>query len=92
MSNAAHGWKIEIPHEPEKILKRLPKDLVRRILSKIEELKTNPYPSGCKKISGYEDVYRIRVGDWRIVYVVEGDRLVILILEIAPRGGAYRNL
>ncbi|MCH8290889.1 type II toxin-antitoxin system RelE/ParE family toxin [Candidatus Poribacteria bacterium] len=41
---------------------------------------------------GYENLYRIRVGEWRISYAIEDDKLIILILEIAPRGSAYRNL
>jgi len=55
-------------------------------------LAKNPRPAGCKKLSGFDNLYRVRVGDWRISYAIEDERLVILVLEIAPRGDAYRNL
>ena len=55
-------------------------------------LAKNPRPAGCKKLSGFDNLYRVRVGDWRISYAIEDERLVILVLEIALRGDAYRNL
>ena len=45
-----------------------------------------------KKLAGFDDLYRQRVGDWRISYALEEDQLIILIVEIASRGGAYRNI
>jgi mRNA interferase RelE/StbE len=45
-----------------------------------------------QKLAGHENLYRVRAGDWRISYAAEAERLVLLVLEIAPRGGAYRNL
>ena len=85
-------WSIVISREPEKILGKLPKDLLKRIRKVIKGLSIDPIPVGSKKLVGYDNLYRIRVGDWRISYAVEQDRLIILILEIAPRGGAYRKL
>jgi mRNA interferase RelE/StbE len=54
-------------------------------------LEDEPYPNGVKKLSGYDKYYRIRVGDWRIIYAVEEDRLIILVLEIGSRGGVYKE-
>lgn len=51
-----------------------------------------PRPHGFTKLSGYENLYRIRVGDWRISYAIEDDALIVLVIEIKPRGDAYRNL
>lgn len=81
-----------IKRQAEKTLRRLPRDLLRRIAQAISELAEDPRPSGCVKLIGHGNMYRIRVGDWRISYAVEEERLVILILRIAPRGSAYRNL
>jgi len=66
--------------------------LLQRILAAIRDLAHAPRPPGCKKLSGYDNLYRVRVGDWRISYAVEDDRLIILILEVDPCGGAYRGL
>jgi mRNA interferase RelE/StbE len=72
-------------------MQRLPKDLLQRIWSAIRVLAQAPRPVGCKKLVGYDNLYRVRVGEWRISYAIEDDRLIVLILEVAPRGGAYRN-
>jgi mRNA interferase RelE/StbE len=81
-----------IQRRAEKALQRLPKNLVRRLWVDIRGLSKNPRPEGCKKLTGYKDRYRVRVGDWRIIYQVDDDQLIVLVLEIAPRGGAYRKI
>jgi mRNA interferase RelE/StbE len=63
---------------------------MQRIREAISGLAGNPWPPGCKKRTGYENLYRIRVGDWRISYAVEQDRLIVLVIEVAPRGDAYQ--
>lgn len=90
MSEEPERWQIVLLRQPEKVLRRLPKDFLQRMRIAIRGLAENPRPPGCKKLSGYENLYRIRVGQWRISYAIENDRLVILVLEIAPRGDAYR--
>lgn len=92
MPEQGQFWRIRIERRAEKVLNRLPKDLVQRILNAIHGLVDNPYPRGVKKLAGYDNLFRIRVGDWRISYAIQNDELLILVLEIAPRGGAYRNL
>lgn len=82
-------WTIQISRDAEKVMRRLPDNIARRIDRKILALASNPRPKGCKKLEGYESMYRIRMGDWRISYLLENEQLIILILEVAPRGGAY---
>jgi mRNA interferase RelE/StbE len=91
MSNAV-TFEVIITKQPQKILRKLPKDLLRRIDRALQNLAADPRPVGCKKLIGYNNLYRIREGDWRISYAVEDDRLIVLVLEISPRSGAYRNL
>lgn len=55
----------------------------------IDGLATNPRPVGCLKLVGEVDQWRVRVGDWRIVYRIEDGRLVVLVVTVAPRGGVY---
>ena len=91
MSNAV-TFEVILTRQPQKILRKLPKDLLRRIDRALQNLAADPRPVGCKKLVGYDNLYRIREGDWRISYAVEDDRLIVLVLEISPRSGAYRNL
>jgi mRNA interferase RelE/StbE len=84
-------YRVLVHKTASKILARLPKDLLRRITVALDGLALDPRPSGCKKLAGKYDHYRVRVGDWRITYTIEDDMLVVTVIEIAPRGGAYRN-
>lgn len=84
-------WQVILLREPKKVLAKVPGDLRRRLLTALHGLAADPRPAGCKRLKGY-DLYRVRVGDWRITYAVEDDKLIVLIVEIAPRGGAYRDL
>ena len=84
-------WRIETKRQVKSVLRRLPKPLCKRIEQAIDALAHDPLPPGSRKLTGY-DYYRIRVGDWRIVYSVDNDILVVVIVEVSSRGGAYRNL
>lgn len=84
-------WRILIEREPRRVLRRLPRDTLQRIRAAILALADNPRPNGCVKLSGY-DLWRIRVGDWQIIYSIEDAELIILIVEVSPRSGAYRSL
>ena len=84
-------WQVIIHRKAEKTLKRLRGEMLERIRQAIRSLAENPRPVGYKKMAGYENLYRIRVGDWRIIYALEDDALIVLVLEIATRGGIYRN-
>lgn len=92
MSKTNPRWEIVLSRTAQKVLDRLPRDLLERIDEAIQALALEPRPHGCRKLSGtdYANLYRIRVGDWRISYAIEEDARVILVIEIAPRGRAYR--
>lgn len=92
MNDSTHQWQIIIDRKAQRALRRLPKDVLKHISQHIQDLRLNPRPAGCRKLSGTEELYRIRVGDWRIVYAIEDERLVILIINIGPRGSIYRDL
>ena len=85
-------YRIQVDRQVERTLRRLPKDLLERMRTAILGLAAEPRPDGCKKLAGYANLYRIRLGDWRLVYAIEDDDLLVLILDISPRGGAYHNL
>ena len=85
-------WQVIIHRKAEKILKRLDGDTLERIRRAIRGLANEPRPVGVKKLSRYDNLYRVRVGDWRVIYAIEDDKLIVLVLEISPRGEAYREL
>jgi mRNA interferase RelE/StbE len=60
------------------------------IKAAIEKLAEAPRPAGVKKLVGVGDLWRVRVGDWRIVYRIEDDRLVVLVVAVAKRDEVYR--
>ena len=83
-------YSIEVSRAAHKALKDVPHADVRKIRNKIEKLKEEPLPNGCEKLSGNDDLYRIRSGDYRIIYQVLKKRLIILIVKIGHRREVYR--
>jgi mRNA interferase RelE/StbE len=65
-------------------------DIKGRISATVDDLEDNPRPPGCKKLKGIDDTYRIRVGDYRIVYEIHDTVLIVLVIRIAHRGKVYR--
>ncbi len=72
-----------------KELGNLPADAVERLLPKIRELTTNPRPPGCKKLQGYKDRWRIRVGNYRVVYAIDDGKKAVDVARIAHRKEVY---
>jgi mRNA interferase RelE/StbE len=85
-------WEVILTRQAERALRRLPRPLLQRLDHALAALAENPTPPDCKKLVGHPDLYRVRVGDWRIVYTLEAQRLVVLVIRIAPRGEVYRGL
>ena len=90
MSEEGRQYTVLLDRQPQRVLRRLPRDLLALLDRAIRALAGEPRPLACKKLAGYENLYRVRVGDWRVSYAVEDDRLIVLVIEVAPRGGAYR--
>lgn len=72
-----------------KELKKLPKKEISKITKLIKKLVVNPRPLGCKKLKGYSDLWRVRSGNYRIIYSIEDEILIVEILEIVNRKNAY---
>lgn len=82
-------YSIEVKQSAQKELDALDDRLFSRIDRKILALADNPRPAGCKKLRGYKDQWRIRVGDWRVLYIVDDEKKVVSVTRIAHRGEAY---
>jgi mRNA interferase RelE/StbE len=92
MSSRGKRYQIRILREPEKFLERVPDNIRRRIEKAIDVLADEPRPAGVRKLKGFERLYRIRVGDWQVVYEIRDKILVIVIVEVGTRGDVYRGL
>ncbi len=82
-------YEVGLKKSAIKELRRLPKKDATRVSTLIEELSDNPRPSGCKKLKGYSNLWRVRSGNYRIIYSVEDEILIVEILEIVDRKDAY---
>jgi mRNA interferase RelE/StbE len=69
----------------------MPRNTAKLIREKLENIAADPYADhpNAKKLQGREG-YRLRVGDWRVIYKIENEQLVIIVLKVAPRGEAYK--
>ena len=83
-------FAVFLSSNAERFLKKSPKDLKERILQKIKNLAEDPFPSDSKRIVGRDEkIYRIRVGDYSVQYVVFYDKKEVLISDIDKRQRAY---
>ena len=72
-------------------LRKLPRDVQVRVVARAEALAKNPRPEGVKKLAGLEELYRLRVGDYRVIYQIQDQRLVVLVVRIRHRRDVYRK-
>ncbi|MBI4619085.1 MAG: type II toxin-antitoxin system RelE/ParE family toxin [Desulfobacterales bacterium] len=84
-------YKILLRRSVTKELDHIPKKDLKRIINRIKSLAHDPRPFGCEKLSGYER-YRIRQGNYRIVYSVQDKELTIWVVKIGHRRDIYRKL
>ena len=73
-------------------LKKVDRAVLPHIVEKIDSLAEDPRPRDCEKLSGYDDLYRVRAGDFRIVYAVEDRLMLVLILKVGNRAEIYQRI
>ena len=83
-------YTVHLDSRTRKVLDRLPRDMCGRIMRKLDALQEDPRPFGVEKLTGPEDLYRVRVGDWRIVYAIRDSALVVIVIRIGHRREVYR--
>ncbi len=84
-------YQIEIKSSAEKYLSKIPYKYHEKVKEKIDGLARNPFPPGCKKLKAPEkDQYSIRAGQYRVIYEVHEDELLILVVKIGHRKDVYR--
>ncbi|MBI3985826.1 MAG: type II toxin-antitoxin system RelE/ParE family toxin [Lentisphaerae bacterium] len=80
---------VRLDRGPQKLLDSLHGDIYTRIVSACRALAENPRPPGVRKLKGYRDYWRIRVGDYRILYTIQDDRLLVIVIRIGHRWDVY---
>lgn len=85
-------YRIDIKSSAVRELEKIPKKDRQRIDVQIQQLAENPRPHGAIKLTGHPNLYRVRSGNYRIVYVIDDEVLTILITRIADRKDSYRDL
>jgi mRNA interferase RelE/StbE len=85
-------YRIQIKPEAERAIGRIPNPFRRRISQAIDSLARTPRPTACVKLAGVIDAYRLRVGDYRIVYRIEDLVLVVYVIRVAHRKDVYRGM
>ncbi len=85
------SYQVLIPEPVQKQIELLPQKIQNRIIEKLLELKENPNPRGSKKMSGSQNEYRIRIGDYRLIYEINYSEFRIVTLLCKHRKDIYRN-
>lgn len=85
-------WHVTVERAAEKRMTRLPRDVRERLSDAIDRLEENPRHPGVTQLTGYANLYRVRVGDWRIIFTIRDAQLVVVVIEVDARGSVYRQL
>ena len=83
-------YRVRFARSVRKELESLDSNLVARIFPRIEALSRNPRPTGCRKLRGTRNLWRIRVGEYRIVYEIRDDAGLIDVVVVRHRRDAYK--
>ena len=82
-------YEVTLASSAEREIKSLPKSIQRRVERMIDSLRINPRPRGTIKLKGREGIYRIRVGDYRIIYTVNDEKRLVDVSYVRHRSRAY---
>jgi mRNA interferase RelE/StbE len=83
-------YEVLIERSVEHTLKRLPRQIFVKIVTVIKDLEVNPRPSGCRMLAGGDSDWRVRVGDYRVLYEIDDGKRIVRILHVRHRREAYR--
>jgi mRNA interferase RelE/StbE len=85
-------YTVELSPAAARQLKKLPENICAAVARRIDLLADVPRPTGCEKLAGYPDLYRVRVGDHAIVYGVSDRLVLVLVLKVGSRGEVYDRI
>lgn len=82
------SYRVEFSKRAAKQFRALDQVVQRRLTPKFDALALNPHMPGSQKLSGEESIYRIRVGDYRILYEIQSHKLIVLVVEVGTSTGS----
>lgn len=85
-------YRIKIQPSAKRQLKKIPQRVQSLISGLIDSLGENPRPRGCKKFKGIRNIYRVKCGDYRVIYTIKDDVLVVTVIRVGYRSVSYQNL
>ena len=84
------SYKVVLSKTAEKDLYKLPSQIISKIIPVLQSLENNPRPVGCKKLKGFTNLWRVRIGNYRIIYAIEDVILLVDVREIGHRKDIYK--
>lgn len=84
-------YEVEITPAARRQIKKLPHDIQQKVVAKLEELTLEPRPDGVKKLAGSDDLYRVRLGKYRIIYAIQDNLLLITVVKVNNKSDAYNT-
>lgn len=84
-------YTILLAPTAERQLRTFATPIQKRLVKRLKSLRDNPRPQGVKKLTGVDDLYRIREGDYRIIYTIQDKALTVLVVKIGDRKEVYRS-
>lgn len=85
-------YTVELKPQAQKFIERQSKKIQRQLITKIETLRKNPRPPNCKLLHSSKRIYRIRTGNYRIIYQIKDQILLVIIAKVGDRKDVYKNL
>ncbi|MBD2614197.1 type II toxin-antitoxin system RelE/ParE family toxin [Nostoc punctiforme FACHB-252] len=84
------SYEVEIAPAAKRQIKKLPRDVQQKLVAKLEELAFEPRPDGVKKLEGSENLYRLRLEKYRIIYEIQDSLLLVTVVKVKHRRDIYR--
>ena len=84
-------YRVEFARPAERQFDHLPQSIRLRLAARIQALADNPRPPGVQQLAAEDRIYRIRISDYRVIYAIEDDRLLVLVLAVGHRREVYRR-
>ena len=84
-------YKVDIGPKAGRFIRKQDTPIQQQLIRKLRELEQDPRPAGCKRLQGNKNLYRVRMGDYRIIYTIKDNQLVVLVIQIGHRRDVYRG-
>ncbi len=79
------AYQVIIKPSVQKVIRKLERGIQRKVIRLLEALADNPRPAGVTKLAGDDNLWRVRIGDYRVLYQIHDQRLVVLVLKVGHR-------